>query len=43
MGKWQTSVVVPGPREQVFDLLRAAALSPADTAKFIERKTGDIT
>ena len=28
---------------EVFDLLRAAALSPADTAKFIERKTGDIT
>jgi hypothetical protein len=28
---------------EVFDLLRAAALSPADTAKFIERKIGDIT
>jgi hypothetical protein len=28
---------------EVFDLLRAAALSPADTAKFIERMAGDIT
>jgi transcriptional regulator with XRE-family HTH domain len=28
---------------EVFDLLRAAALSPSDTVKFIERMAGDIT
>jgi hypothetical protein len=28
---------------EVFDLLRAAALSPADTVKFIGRMAGDIT
>jgi len=28
---------------EVFDLLRAAALSPADTVKFIERMAGGIT
>jgi hypothetical protein len=28
---------------EVFDLLRAAALSPADTVTFIERMAGDVT